>query len=53
MTAVQVGGQKGTMDFVTVTAGMNSIQMCPQGLQGPFQIHEGEGLYFHFHWKVN
>ena len=50
MTAVRNCGQKDTMELVTVNLGVNSTQMCQQG---PFQIQKGEGLYFHFHWKVN
>ena len=46
MTAVRNCGQKDTMELVTV----DSPQMPHQG---PFQIQNGEGLYFHFHWKVN
>ena len=50
MTAVRNCGQKDTMELVTVELDENSTQMPPQG---PFQIQNGEGVYFHFHWKVN
>ena len=50
MTAVRNCGQKDTMELVTVELGVNSTQMPHQR---PFQIQEGEGVYFHFHWKVN
>ena len=46
MTAVRNRGQKDTMELVTVDS-------TPMPHQGPFQIQNGEGLYFHFHWKVN
>ena len=51
MTAVRNCGQKDTMELVTMKLGENSTQMSFP--QGPFQIEEGEGVYFHFHWKVN
>ena len=50
MTAVRNCGQKDTMELVTVELAVNSTQMPHQH---PFQIQEGEGVYFHFHWKVN
>ena len=60
MTAVRNCGQKDTMELVTVNLGVNSTQMplqdpktFPEGFEGPFQIQNGEGVYFHFHWKVN
>ena len=60
MTAIRNCGQKDTMELVTVNLGVNSTQMpqqgpktFPEGFEGPFQIQNGEGVYFHFHWKVN